>query len=322
MAGKAPGRSHREGITLLDIVKEFDTPEKGEAWFIKKRWPDGVTCPFCQSKRVSEVPSRKPQPFRCKDCRKSFSVTTGSVMHKSHIPLNKWAIGFYLYATSLKGVASMKLHRDLGITQRSAWYMSMRIRQVWSVADVAKFVGPVEVDETYIGGKEANKHESKKRHAGRGPTGKKAVVGMKDRYTKQIKATVVESTDAPTLQSFVRQHTDLDTPVYTDEARAYEGINRPHEVVKHSAKQYVNEQVHTNGVESFWSLLKRGYIGTHHHMSHKHLDRYVTEFAGRHNSRPMDTADQMASMARGADGKQMTCEELIGPPKTSQPQMI
>ena len=225
-------------------------------------------------------------------------------------PLNKWAIAFYLYMTNLKGVSSMKLHRDLGITQKSAWHLAHRIRETLT-ANEGKFAGPVEVDETYIGGKEANKHESKRLKAGRGPVGKTAVVGMKDRDTGQITSQVVKSTDAPTLQGFVQEHTEIDTIVYTDDARAYKGLPRRHETVKHSVSEYVRGMARTNGMESHWAALKRGYDGVYHHMSEKHLDRYVTEFEGRHNRRPLDTAEQMAAMARSADGKQLRYQDLV-----------
>ena len=203
---KAPGKFYRKGITLLEITRQFDTSEKGEAWFIEQRWPNGIACPHCGSINVATIASRNPQPFRCRDCRKHFSVKTGTVLQSSNISLDKWAIAFFLYATNLKGVSSMKLHRDLGITQKSAWHMAHRIRETLAVTG-NKFAGPVEVDETYIGGKERNKHEYKKQHAGRGPVGKTAVVGMKDRETGQIASQVVEHTNAPTLQGFVeREH--------------------------------------------------------------------------------------------------------------------
>ena len=302
-----PGKSYRKGITLLDAVQKFDTEDKAEAWFVEQRWSSGVACPFCGTLNVAVVASRKPQPFRCreKECRKSFSVKTGTLLQSSNLPLSKWAIAFFLYATNLKGVSSMKLHRDLGIAQSSAWCMAHRIREMWT-ADADKFAGPVEVDETYIGGKERNKHEYKKQHAGRGPVGKAAVVGIKDRETGRVATAAVESTDAPTLQDFVESRTEATAQVYTDDARAYHGLNRPHEAVKHSAKEYVHGMAHTNGIESHWAMLKRGYVGVYHQMSVKHLSRYVAEFEGRHNSRPLDTTEQMRIMAQGADGKRMT----------------
>ena len=318
-----PGKSYRNGITLVEAVKKFDTEEKAEAWFIAQRWANGVACSFCGSLNVANVASRKPQPFRCreKECRKSFSVKTGTLLHSSNMPLSKWAIAFFLYSTNLKGVSSMKLHRDLGIAQSSAWYMAHRIRGMWT-AEADKFAGPVEVDETYIGGKESNKHNSKKIKAGRGTVGKTAIVGAKDRETNQVTTQVVQSTDAPTLQGFIRRNTEPDAQVYTDESSSYIGLPRPHESVKHSAREYVHGMAHTNGIESHWAMLKRGYVGVYHQMSVKHLPRYITEFQGRHNSRPLDTEAQMAKMAQGADGKRLTYVELIGPPQSRNPRML
>ena len=318
-----PGKSYRKGISLIEVNEKFSTEEKAEAWFVEQRWPNGVACPFCGSLNVAIVASRKPQPFRCREkgCRKSFSVKTGTVLHSSNIKLRKWAMAFYLYMTSLKGVSSMKLHRDLGIGQEAAWFMAHRIRETLS-ATGGKFSGPVEVDETYVGGKERNKHANKKLKAGRGPVGKVAVVGVKDRETGQIETQVVQSTDAGTLQAFVRRHTDTHTMVYTDEARAYDGLPRPHEAVKHSVSEFVRGMAHTNGMESHWAPLKRGYDGVYHHMSAKHLSRYIVEFSGRHNSRPLDTADQMGKLVRGADGKRLRYIDLIGPGKTRQPRML
>ena len=138
---KGPGKHNRKGISLIDVVKMFDTEEKAEAWFMEQRWPDGPVCPFCQSTNVHARPSRKPQPFRCRSCRKDFSVKTKTVLHSSNIPLSKWVIGFYLYMTNLKGVSSMKLHRDLGIGQKAAWHMAHRIRETLDVTG-GKFAGP------------------------------------------------------------------------------------------------------------------------------------------------------------------------------------
>ena len=203
----------------------------------------------------------------------------------------------------------MKLHRDLGITQKSAWHLAHRIREAWNVT-ADKFAGPVEVDETYVGGKESNKHESKKLNAGRGTVGKVAVAGMKDRETNQVNATVVNQTDSATLQGFVVDRTETETKVYTDEARAYNGLPRDRKAIKHSVKEYVKGQAHTNGIESFWSMLKRGYHGTYHQMSEKHLERYINEFSGRHNNRPLDTEDQITALAKATTGKRLSYREL------------
>lgn len=311
MAKKAPGKYFRKGMTLVQAISEFSDEAKVERMFIDTRWPNGVRCPFCESDNVVARPTRKPAPFRCYNCRKDFSVKTGTVMEGSNLSLSKWALASYLMTTNLKGVSSMKLHRDLGITQKTAWFLEHRIRKAWE-SDNGLFSGPVEADETYIGGKETNKHEWKKLKAGRGTVGKTAVVGIKDRETNQIQSQVVESTDKPTLQGFVQEHTEPFTQVYTDEAAAYRGINRPHEAVKHGAKEYVRGEAHTNGMESHWAMLKRGIYGTYHHISEKHADRYATEFAGRHNNRPADTIDQMTAMFRGMEGKRLRYQDLIG----------
>ena len=303
------GKSFRTGIGIIELLEMFPDEDTAREWFESIRWPEGRVCAHCGSERT-RVASHPKMPYWCTDCRSYFSVKVGTVMESAKIPYRKWAIAFYQILTNLKGVSSMKLHRDLGISQASAWFLGHRIREAMS-SDDPVFSGPVEADETYIGGKEGNKHESKKLKAGRGTVGKTAVAGVKDRESGQADAEVVERTDGATLQQFVHQRTEPTTLVFTDEATAYNRLNRPHEAVAHSVGEYVRGMASTNGMESFWALLKRGYMGIYHWMSRKYLDRYVTEFEGRHNNRSKDTLTQMADLVRGCIGKRLRYVDLI-----------
>ena len=308
---KAPGKHYRKGLSLKALFKLFPDDSTAEKWFVENRWPNGIACPTCGSVNVQTGAKHKTMPYRCRDCRKRFSARTGTPLEASNLGFQTWLIAIYLIATSLKGVSSMKLHRDLEITQRSAWHLAHRLRQAWGT-DEFLFAGPLEVDETYIGGKRRNMPKSKReRMEGRGPVGKTAVAGAKDRATNKVSAQVVDSTDADTLQGFISDRVVKGATVYTDEHCSYEGLPFPHESVKHSVGEYVRDQAHINGVESFWSMLKRGYYGTYHRMSPKHLQKYTDEFSGRHNMRELDTLTQMVVMVRGLDGKRLCYKDLV-----------
>ena len=233
-------------------------------------------------------------------------------MEESPLPLRKWAIAIYLETTNLKGVSSMKLHRDLRVSQKTAWFMLHRIREAWKQELGDRFEGPVEIDETFVGGKARNMHAYKRKQVikGRGPVGKTAVVGAKDRATNRVTAAVIDNVDQPTLQGFVAENVEPGAKVYTDDHGGYAGLPN-HETVRHSVAEYVDGMAHTNGIESFWSMLKRGHKGVYHKMSPKHLHRYINEFAGRHNQREDDTIDQMAAVARGLGGKRLQYKELV-----------
>lgn len=207
----------------------------------------------------------------------------------------------------------MKLHRDLGVTQKTAWFMLQRIREAFKRDDDDDPMGgPVEVDKTYIGGRRKNMPKAKRKGlTGRGAVGKAAIVGMKDRKTNRVQAEAVQSTDGPTLQGFISDYADPWAKVYTDDARAYWGMPFDHEAVRHSAGEYVRGMAHTNGIESFWSVLKRAHKGVYHKFSVKHLQRYVTDFAGRHNIRELDTLTQIGYITKGMIGKRLTYESLI-----------
>ncbi len=209
MAMKAPGKSHRKGMSLIQLFQRFPDDATAERWFEEQRWGEAGNpdhCPMCGcTDKLRPVPSRKPLPYWCGSCRRNFSVKTGTVMHRSHIGLQKWAIASYLWAISLKGVSSMRLHRDLEITQKSAYFMAQRLREAWSSPE-GLMEGPVEVDETYMGGKRKNMSNAKRKTlsgTGRGAVGKTAVVGAKERETNKIHAKVIQSVDKPTLQGFI-----------------------------------------------------------------------------------------------------------------------
>ena len=315
---KAPGKNHRKGLSLVELFDKFPNEEAARTWFEQVFWPNGAQCPYCESHNVQCGIKHKTMTHRCRDCadRKMFSLKTGTVMEGSKLKYRVWAIAIYLLTTNLKGVSSMKLHRELKISQKSAWFLAHRLRETYKTAGV-QFSGPVEFDETHVGWKRRNMpNKMRAQREGRGAVDMATVVGAKDRATNQVTAKVIESPNADTLQGFVCDKAEYGATVYTDGSPAYDGIANlvtgfRHEQVNHSIHEYVKGEVHTNGIESFWSMLKRAHKGTFHRLSVKHLGRYVNEFAGRHNQREFDTIVQMAAVVLGMSGKRLKFNDLI-----------
>lgn len=306
-------KSKRERISFYDFMELFDTEEKARKHFEKLRWENGRNCPRCGSTETKEA-KHKEMPFWCPSCRKYFSAKTGTLMEESKLSYRKWLMAIYLMSTSLKGISSTKLGNDLGIQQRSAWFLAHRIRQGWANNASRLFGRVVEVDEAYLGGLEKNKHEKKKRKKGRGAVGKAPVVAIKEREGKKVRALRVKGTDAQTLHWIILSHVEKGSVVFTDDFRGYSGLREKgyeHATVHHSLGEYVRGEAHTNGVESFWALLKRGYYGIYHRMSVKHLQKYIDEFSNRNNVRPMDTMDQINATINGLVGKRLTYQDLI-----------
>lgn len=245
-------KSERERMSLYQFMRKFDTDEKAREYIEAIRWPDVRGCPHCGSINTKEA-SHKTMPYWCTDCRSYFSVKTGTLMEGSKVSYGKWLMAMYLLGTSLKGVASTKLGNDIGVQQRTAWFMGHRIRTAWANNFSDLFGVKVEFDETYMGGLEKNKHKSKKLNAGRGAVGKEAVVGIKERDSKKVKTFHVDEAKARTLHQIIVENVEEGATVYTDDAKAYSGLESigfEHETVKHSVGEYVREQAHINGMES------------------------------------------------------------------------
>ena len=250
---KGPGQWFRKGITLIDAAQMFPDDETAEAWFSSVRRPHGPLCPHCGSANVHSHGSHPSMPYRCRPCRKRFSVRTGTVMADTKLGYRCWAPAIYLVSTSIKGISSMQPGRELGVSQKSAWHLGHRLRTGFARPEDL-FSGPVEVDEVFIGGKERNKHECRKLKAVRGTVGKQPVAGARDRVTGQVVARPVANTSRVELQGFVVERVRRGAAVHTDTSPAYASMKGfEHDVVNHSAGEYVRGQVHTNGIESFWA---------------------------------------------------------------------
>ena len=224
----------------MQLLEMFPDEETATQWFERTLWDGERCCGHCGSVNTHDVPNRKPMPYRCRDCRKYFSVRTGTPLAHSNVKLRKWAVAIYLEITSLKSISSLKLSRDIGVRQPTAWFMLHRIREAWTRnGNGTTFSGPVEVDEVYMGGKRRNMSNAKRKQlTGRGPVGKTAVAGMKDRDSNQVSAPVVPNTKSETMSRFIMEHVEPGAKIYTDDALTYHALPN-HETVKHSVGEYV-----------------------------------------------------------------------------------
>lgn len=298
--------------TLLEAIKYFSDKETCTTFMAQLRWPDGVTCPLCESKQVSYLSTRFM--WKCKACKKQFSVKVGTVMEDSPIGLDKWLSAMWLITNAKNGISSCEIHRALGITQKSAWFLLHRIRLAMQDGTFEKLSGEVEVDETYIGGLARNMHRDKRaaKITGTGGMGKVAVMGLLERNGK-VRAKVIANATQETLHGEVRHNVEQGAHLFTDGWRGYNGLHTDfvHKVIDH-AEKYVDGQIHTNGIENFWSLLKRGIKGTYVSVEPFHLFRYLDEQSFRFNTRTGNDADRFIQTVKQIAGKRLTYDELTG----------
>jgi transposase-like protein len=303
--------------TLVEAVRFFADEERTFAAAIALRWPGGVHCPECGRADVRFIATRKTWECKEKHPRRQFTVKKGTIFEDSALPLDKWFIAIWAVTNCKNGISSYELHRSIGVTQKSAWHMLHRIRLAMDAGGLTKFSGIIEADETYIGGSATNMHAHKReqRVTGTGGNDKMAVLGILQRTNGEIPSRVatrvIRSANAKTLQGYVRANVEAGAQLMTDSAIAYRGLRADyiHEHVNH-AVEYVRDTVHSNGIENFWSLLKRTIKGTYVSVDPLHLNRYCGEQVFRFNERKKDDYGRFALVVGSIIGRRLTYKEL------------
>jgi transposase-like protein len=302
--------------TLQEAIKYFSDPDTCVTFMAMLRWPDGVTCPVCAGKALSYISTRRMWKCKNKECKKHFSVKVGTIMEDSPIGLDKWLAAIWLIANAKNGISSCEIMRALGITQKSAWFLLHRIRLAMQTGTFEKLSGQVEVDETYIGGASRFMHRSERgrKIQGTGGSGKVAVMGLLERNGK-VRAKVIGDTKQQTFQDEVRTHVESGAEVFTDAHRSYFGLRADyiHQVIDR-AEKYVDGQIHTNGIENFWSLLKRTIKGTYVSVEPFHLFRYLDEQSFRFNERKNTDSQRFLAVISLIQGKRLAYKQLTGRP--------
>ena len=304
----------QEPTTLQEAIVYFASPANCRDYLVARRWPNGVTCPRCGSKDVLFLEKYNRWHCRAKHEAPQFTLKTGTIMEDSPIGLDKWLMAMWQIVNSKNGISSCEVARAIGVTQKTAWFLDHRIRFMLSMGPGNKLSGQVEADETYIGGKARNMHaeDRKRKITGTGGKDKVAVMGILERGGK-VRTKIVDNTKKKTLQAEIREHVLAGSALFTDALKSYDGLDEfQHEVVDH-AVEYVRGEVHTNGLENFWSLLKRGINGTYVSVEPFHLFRYLDEQAFRYNNRVgFEDKDRFDLAVRQIVGKRLTWDRLIG----------
>lgn len=303
----------QEPRTLMEAVRYFADPDVALRHMVDLRWPNGVECPTCGRKDVRWIATRRLWECKEKHPRKQFSAKVGTIFEDSALPLDKWFVAIWMVANCKNGISSYEMARALGITQKSAWHMNHRIRLAMKLGTIEKMKGEVEADETFIGGLSKNMHawRRQKLNIGTGGVSKMAVAGMLERgKPSRVSAGVIRDTKSATLHRIVRGTVASGSTLYTDNYVGYDGLNDFVRGVINHAREYVVGRVHTNGIENFWSLLKRGIKGTYISVEPFHLGRYVDEQVFRFNEREGSDADRFTAALRRVMGKRLTYREL------------